>query len=146
MALANKNELRRRTGGMTRTIALRAVLLSVFWYALAGGSAGAWAFGLVVVVLALAISLGRNTMLELFGNACLLVGAAFFLAGTAGRLRFPDLHTRLHVLAKVDNVALGFTVLDLFWTCCRARKAPLKRSAWCWSGRCRWRPARWSAS
>lgn len=52
-------------------------------------------------------------MLELFGNACLLVGAAFFFAGTAGLLRFPDLYTRLHVLAKVDNVALGFTVLGL---------------------------------
>ncbi len=35
MTLANKNELRRRTGGMTRTIALRAVLLSTFWCALA---------------------------------------------------------------------------------------------------------------
>lgn len=51
--------------------------------------------------------------IELFGDACLLAGAAFFLAGTVGLLRFPDLYTRLHALAKADNLGLGFTVLGL---------------------------------
>lgn len=51
--------------------------------------------------------------LDLFGAASLIVGAGFFLAGTIGLLRFPDVYTRLHALAKVDNVGLGFTVLGL---------------------------------
>ncbi len=50
---------------------------------------------------------------EFIGAAFLLVGAAFFLAGTIGLLRFPDVYTRLHALAKVDNLGLGFTVLGL---------------------------------
>ena len=40
-------------------------------------------------------------------------GAAFFLAGTVGLLRFPDVYTRLHALTKVDNLGLGFVVLGL---------------------------------
>lgn len=53
------------------------------------------------------------SVIELIGNACLLVGAAFFLAGTIALLRFPDVYTRLHALAKVDNIGLGFTTLGL---------------------------------
>ena len=34
----------------------------------------------------------------------------FFTAGTIGLLRLPDLHSRLHALAKADNVGLGFAV------------------------------------
>ena len=34
-------------------------------------------------------------------------GAIFFLAGTVGLLRFPDLLTRLHALTKADNLGLG---------------------------------------
>ncbi|HEV2609476.1 MAG TPA: monovalent cation/H(+) antiporter subunit G [Noviherbaspirillum sp.] len=51
--------------------------------------------------------------IEIIGNACLLIGAAFFLAGTIALLRFPDVYTRLHALAKVDNIGLGFTTLGL---------------------------------
>jgi multicomponent Na+:H+ antiporter subunit G len=40
-------------------------------------------------------------------------GAAFFVAGTIGLLRFPDLFTRLHALTKADNVGLGLIVLGL---------------------------------
>jgi multicomponent Na+:H+ antiporter subunit G len=36
-----------------------------------------------------------------------VLGAVFFLAGTAGLLRFPDIFTRLHALTKADNVGLG---------------------------------------
>ena len=41
------------------------------------------------------------------------VGAFFFLAGTAGLLRFPDVYTRLHALTKADNLGLGFVVAAL---------------------------------
>lgn len=41
------------------------------------------------------------------------VGVAFFLAGSIGLLRFPDLFTRLHAVTKADNVGLGFIVLGL---------------------------------
>ena len=43
----------------------------------------------------------------------LLAGAAFFLAGTLGLLRFPDLYTRLHALTKADNVGLGLMAAGL---------------------------------
>ncbi len=45
--------------------------------------------------------------------ALVLVGAFFFMAGTAGLLRFPDVYTRLHSLTKADNVGLGFVVVGL---------------------------------
>jgi multicomponent Na+:H+ antiporter subunit G len=40
-------------------------------------------------------------------------GAFFFLAGTAGLLRFPDALSRLHALTKADNLGLGLVVLGL---------------------------------
>ena len=43
----------------------------------------------------------------------LLAGAGFFLAGTVGLLRFPDVYTRLHALTKADNVGLGLVVAGL---------------------------------
>ncbi|MCG8485891.1 MAG: monovalent cation/H(+) antiporter subunit G [Chromatiales bacterium] len=46
--------------------------------------------------------------------ACLLIfGAVFFLAGTLGLLRFPDVYTRLHALTKSDNVGLGLIIAGL---------------------------------
>jgi multicomponent Na+:H+ antiporter subunit G len=44
-----------------------------------------------------------------------VVGALFFLAGTVGLLRFPDVYTRLHALTKADNVGLGLVVVALAW-------------------------------
>lgn len=41
------------------------------------------------------------------------VGGFFFLAGTIGLLRFPDVYSRLHALTKADNVGLGLTVAGL---------------------------------
>lgn len=38
-------------------------------------------------------------------------GAVFFLGGTAGLLRFPDVYTRLHALTKADNLGLGLLCL-----------------------------------
>ncbi len=45
--------------------------------------------------------------------ALLLAGAVFFLAGTLGLLRFPDVYTRLHALTKADNLGLGLMVVGL---------------------------------
>lgn len=52
-------------------------------------------------------------LVDLLSAVLLIIGAAFFLAGTVGLLRFPDVYTRLHALAKADNLGLGFTVLGL---------------------------------
>jgi multicomponent Na+:H+ antiporter subunit G len=43
----------------------------------------------------------------------LVVGAAFFAGGTLGLLRFPDSLSRLHALAKADNLGLGLVVAGL---------------------------------
>ena len=52
-------------------------------------------------------------MIEILSSGLLLLGLAFFAAGTAGLLRFPDVHTRLHALTKADNVGLGLLILGL---------------------------------
>lgn len=46
--------------------------------------------------------------LDLLCVGLMIIGAFFFLAGTIGFLRFPDLFTRLHALTKADNLGLGF--------------------------------------
>lgn len=43
----------------------------------------------------------------------LSAGAVFFLAGTVGLLRFPDVYTRLHALTKADNLGLGLMLAGL---------------------------------
>lgn len=53
------------------------------------------------------------TWLDLIATALFIAGAAFFLAGTAGLLRFPDVYTRLHALTKADNLGLGFVAIAL---------------------------------
>jgi multicomponent Na+:H+ antiporter subunit G len=40
-------------------------------------------------------------------------GVVFFVAGTVGLLRFPDFYTRVHSMAKADNVGLGLVVAGL---------------------------------
>jgi len=45
--------------------------------------------------------------------ALLAAGAAFFVVGALGLLRFPDAYTRLHALTKADNLGLGLIVLGL---------------------------------
>ncbi|MGF1548169.1 MAG: cation:proton antiporter [Thiotrichales bacterium] len=51
--------------------------------------------------------------IEFLSDLLLLAGGGFFLAGTIGLLRFPDVYSRLHALAKVDNLGLGLIVLGL---------------------------------
>ncbi|MCH8530241.1 MAG: monovalent cation/H(+) antiporter subunit G [Saccharospirillum sp.] len=43
----------------------------------------------------------------------LLAGAFFFIAGTLGVLRFPDIYSRLHAVTKADTLGLGLTVIGL---------------------------------
>lgn len=50
---------------------------------------------------------------EWISNALLIAGAVFFFAGTVGLLRFPDVYTRLHALAKADNLGLGLVMFGL---------------------------------
>lgn len=52
-------------------------------------------------------------MIERLSMGLLIVGAFFFFAGTVGLLRFPDVYSRLHALAKADNLGLGCVLLGL---------------------------------
>jgi multicomponent Na+:H+ antiporter subunit G len=54
-----------------------------------------------------------NLYLDIVTAVLLIAGAFFFLAGTVGLLRFPDVYTRLHALTKVDNLGLGLVTLAL---------------------------------
>lgn len=53
------------------------------------------------------------TLPELAAAVLMLAGAGFFTAGTFGLLRFPDVYSRLHALAKVDNLGLGLIAWGL---------------------------------
>jgi multicomponent Na+:H+ antiporter subunit G len=52
-------------------------------------------------------------MIEFASDLLLLVGAFFYFAGTVGLVRFPDVYTRLHALAKADNLGLGCVLAGL---------------------------------
>jgi multicomponent Na+:H+ antiporter subunit G len=45
--------------------------------------------------------------------ALITTGLFFFIAGSIGLLRLPDLYSRLHALTKADNVGLGMIVLGV---------------------------------
>jgi multicomponent Na+:H+ antiporter subunit G len=51
--------------------------------------------------------------MDFLSGALILAGAFFFLAGTVGILRFPDVYSRLHALTKADNLGLGLLALGL---------------------------------
>lgn len=51
----------------------------------------------------------RDTVTVVF----VAVGLVFFTAGTVGLLRFPDLRSRLHALAKADTLGLGLILIGL---------------------------------
>lgn len=53
------------------------------------------------------------SVLEWISALLLIAGAGFYLAGTVGLLRFPDVYTRLHALIKADNLGLGCVVFGL---------------------------------
>jgi len=49
-------------------------------------------------------------MIDALSVVLVLAGLTFFVAGTVGLLRLPDLFSRLHALTKADNLGLGFVV------------------------------------
>jgi multicomponent Na+:H+ antiporter subunit G len=53
------------------------------------------------------------TWIDWISAILVLGGACFFFAGTLGVLRFPDVYTRLHAVAKADNLGLGLVVAGL---------------------------------
>ncbi len=54
-----------------------------------------------------------SELMALAGDIFLVVGVCFFVVGTIGVIRFFDLYTKLHALAKIDNVGLGFITFGL---------------------------------
>jgi multicomponent Na+:H+ antiporter subunit G len=53
------------------------------------------------------------SILDVVSASLLILGGVFFLAGTVGLLRFPDVYTRLHALTKADNLGLGLVAAGL---------------------------------
>ena len=52
-------------------------------------------------------------MSETIGLSLVFIGVGFFLAGSIGLLRLPDLLSRLHALTKADNLGLGLLAAGL---------------------------------
>lgn len=52
-------------------------------------------------------------MADIFTVVATLAGTIFFLAGSVGMLRFPDMFSRLHALTKADNLGLGLIALGV---------------------------------
>ncbi|TXD43769.1 monovalent cation/H(+) antiporter subunit G [Lujinxingia vulgaris] len=50
---------------------------------------------------------------EALAVGVMVLGALFFVAGSVGMLRFPDVYTRLHALTKADNLGMGLLVFGL---------------------------------
>jgi multicomponent Na+:H+ antiporter subunit G len=53
------------------------------------------------------------SVLALLQTVLIGAGVAFFVIGSIGVLRFPDVYTRIHALTKADNLGLGLIVLGL---------------------------------
>ena len=52
-------------------------------------------------------------ILDLIAAVLIALGTVFFIAGTVGLLRFPDLYCRLHALTKADGLGLALIALGL---------------------------------
>jgi multicomponent Na+:H+ antiporter subunit G len=52
-------------------------------------------------------------LVDLLQALLLFAGVGFYLVGTLGLLRFPDVYTRVHALTKADNLGLGLVVFGL---------------------------------
>ncbi|MGY6548745.1 MAG: cation:proton antiporter [Roseinatronobacter sp.] len=50
-------------------------------------------------------------MLDWFAMALIAVGTGFFIAGSVGLLRFPDIYCRLHALTKADGLGLALVAI-----------------------------------
>lgn len=54
-----------------------------------------------------------SATIDFFTIAFILSGLLFFVAGSIGLLRLPDVYSRLHALTKADNVGLGLLVTGM---------------------------------
>lgn len=52
-------------------------------------------------------------LIDILAILFLSAGAFFFVAGTVGLLRFPDLYCRLHALTKADGLGLALVCLGV---------------------------------
>lgn len=52
-------------------------------------------------------------MIDIIASLLILSGFIFFLCGSIGLLRLPDLYSRLHALTKADNLGLGLLITGL---------------------------------
>jgi len=52
-------------------------------------------------------------MINVLSAILILVGVFFYLAGSIGLLRLPDLYSRLHALTKADNLGLGLLIAGM---------------------------------
>ena len=52
-------------------------------------------------------------MIDALAVIVIFSGLFFFLSGSIGLLRLPDLFSRLHALAKADNVGLALVALGV---------------------------------
>ena len=55
----------------------------------------------------------QKMITNIFTVLMVSLGCVFFIAGTLGLLRFPDVFCRLHALTKSDNLGLGLITLGL---------------------------------
>ncbi len=52
-------------------------------------------------------------MIDIVSSLLMRGGVFFYLAGSIGLLRLPDLYSRLHALTKADNLGLGLLAAGL---------------------------------
>ena len=52
-------------------------------------------------------------MIDVLSSLLIVTGLFFYLAGSIGLLRLPDLYSRLHALTKADNLGLGLLILGI---------------------------------
>jgi multicomponent Na+:H+ antiporter subunit G len=52
-------------------------------------------------------------MIEIVAILSIAIGLIFFITGSIGLIRLPDVFSRLHALAKADNVGLAFITLGV---------------------------------
>lgn len=52
-------------------------------------------------------------MIEVISSILMTTGFIFFLCGSIGLLRLPDIYSRLHALTKADNLGLGLLLAGI---------------------------------
>jgi multicomponent Na+:H+ antiporter subunit G len=52
-------------------------------------------------------------MIEYIAWIAIFSGVFFYVSGSIGMLRFPDIYCRLHAVTKADNLGLGMIMLGL---------------------------------